>query len=499
MRRWSDRKSLATTLAFNLVKGIRDVAAGIAVGLTLVCVGQVLLQTLFAMTSDDTVFRLEDGIVTARFGLGWVLNFYHLLTVALVFLLASILWPMAETLAQYKSWRTWTSRGLIVLTTLSAFTFFTSTAIAAVERTWVAGRRAVLQEDAERIRQGRQALIKSAYVKRVLDLLSDTTKSEIREFFSAASKASDGSSIVHELANRLGRRMPSFASESTPGPARAESSRQPTKTQTDGNEGKVPTGTTVDRSTESIEARRATNDAVENVETWTKKESRQQTDAVSFEDAHRVVAEASRVDASVQTAQMVLEDAVRTIISSQLPTTMDPLVSQFVRSLLNSSVQTFAEGTVASAVSTYADAMTWVSTHLESPAAIERWSWYVGTIDDYRPKPSLDVAQTVPNTEPSYTDLFANSGESQRSLEDLRRGLESGWVVTQNAAGKIFVHRERYGQALIGLRYLIDEGFGGQWTVYTPTADGLGGQKFGRRIGTIEKPRGVEVTACTCR
>jgi len=170
-----------------------------------------------------------------------------------------------------------------------------------------------LREDAERIRAGRQTLIKSAYVKHVLDQQSDSTKKEIRELFSAASKAPDGSSIIRDRRQPSRRPDAVVETESTPGPATAESPRPTSAAQAD--------------------ARRPTNDAVDKVERWT---------AVTFEDTQRVVAEASRVDAAVESAQMTLEDAIRTIIRAQLPTAMDPLVSLFVQSLLGSGVKTFA-------------------------------------------------------------------------------------------------------------------------------------------------------------
>jgi len=110
--------------------------------------------------------------------------------------------------------------------------------------------------------------------------------------------------------------------------------------------------------------------------------------------------------------------------------------------------------------------VSWVGTHLHSPAATERWSWSVGTIDDYRSKPP-------PKIETLYSELLRSGagigGKTPGSIADLRRGLDAGWVVTQNEDGKIFVHQGQIGRKLVGLRYVIEQGLGGQWMCTSPS------------------------------
>jgi len=71
----ADSKSLRTALAFNVIKGLRDTTGGMAVGLMLVSLAQTSLETLFPLTSDDAVLRLEKGIESVRSGLGWPAQF----------------------------------------------------------------------------------------------------------------------------------------------------------------------------------------------------------------------------------------------------------------------------------------------------------------------------------------------------------------------------------------------------------------------------------------
>jgi LysM domain-containing protein len=84
-------------------------------------------------------------------------------------------------------------------------------------------------------------------------------------------------------------------------------------------------------------------------------------------------------------------------------------------------------------------------------------------------------------------------------MEALRTGLESGWVVTRNSEGTIFVHRSDSGGILHDLKYLIKESDNGDtWTVYTPVLTMDGRHQYGRKIGVMDKPGDVMVGECSC-
>jgi len=85
------------------------------------------------------------------------------------------------------------------------------------------------------------------------------------------------------------------------------------------------------------------------------------------------------------------------------------------------------------------------------------------------------------------------------AVQNFRRGLERGWVVTRNPEGKIFVHASSKGGYLTDLRYLVKESpDGSSWTIYRPRP-GPNGNQYGPRVGVIEKPRDIDVGDCSCR
>lgn len=102
---------------------------------------------------------------------------------------------------------------------------------------------------------------------------------------------------------------------------------------------------------------------------------------------------------------------------------------------------------------------------------------------------------------PPATPAPAGAATSMNSeMEQFWRGVEGGWIVTENPSerGKLFVHRSKSANALVDLIYLVKVETNGSWTVYKPTRTSSG-SGFGRRLGSGEAPRSVSVGLCGCR
>lgn len=143
--------------------------------------------------------------------------------------------------------------------------------------------------------------------------------------------------------------------------------------------------------------------------------------------------------------------------------------------------------------------------------AVSRWQMETRTIVILKSRAAREVlrAESARNPpQPSASSIEASTSVEKPSrklsdddrMEELRRGIEEGWVVTRNSRAdpyKLFVHASG-GIILTDLRYLIRESpDGGEWTVYLPQ-ESFGGSSFGRPIGTIPRPSGVSVGECDC-
>jgi hypothetical protein len=120
----------------------------------------------------------------------------------------------------------------------------------------------------------------------------------------------------------------------------------------------------------------------------------------------------------------------------------------------------------------------------------------------FEPSESSEAPQTVAATTASQTSTDpgtsgTESGAESDELQDFRRGVTGSWVVTRNPDGKLFVHTGQSGGTLVGLRYLVREE-GDSWTVYQ-AVPGFSGTDYGRSVGALKRPRGVNVGACSCR
>lgn len=101
-----------------------------------------------------------------------------------------------------------------------------------------------------------------------------------------------------------------------------------------------------------------------------------------------------------------------------------------------------------------------------------------------------------------YASVHQASQESS-GVHELRAGLASGWIVTRNSSGMLFVHKSQSGGYLRNLRYLIRENSNpdgsATWTIYEPAVSSIGTHKYGRIVGVIDRPNNIDVGPCGCQ
>lgn len=106
-----------------------------------------------------------------------------------------------------------------------------------------------------------------------------------------------------------------------------------------------------------------------------------------------------------------------------------------------------------------------------------------------------------PNTAGSEDDGLVFNPYGSADTERLQKGLENGWVVTENPqTGKMFVHARSSGIILSDLRYLVKQSPDGRrWTIYLPSIAYDGTATYGRSVGIIDKPVNASVGECSCQ
>lgn len=463
-------------LNFNIFKTLRDTASSVGAGMAVVCVLQLLLRTSFFFVDPLTVRALEDWIVSKRAALAGLLQFKWLLLTLTIMVVVSFIWPSTKPVSRYLHVRSWVSRLLIVLSVISSFTFFTSNAIAASERKWIAERKDEYKQSAATVRSARERLAKAAYIQKRLETLPAKSRRDLRTFFKGVYQSPERERIIRDLAGDIARKMPPDK-----GPIE-DTSRH-------GNSSRG-----VGRDDSLIEI------SLEKIEGWGGNDlTSGWSSTPTFEDGWRVTKEARRYDKADEEAEAAVEAVVKTIIGDQLASIvdLDALVKPFAKALIGGIVKTSFPKGILSRIHSFKDADNIIPLNLTPEERGGVWDLDVGKVAEYESPPSRTAPPAPqPNDDPSRDWLRPRSAESV-TIEDFSEGLEQGRVVTRNPEDphRLFVHRARQLNTLVDLEFLIKESPNGEfWTVYLPSERG----GYGRLIGKISRPSQVDIGRCDC-
>jgi hypothetical protein len=467
-------------LKFNIFKALRDAASSVGVGMAIVCVAQLLLQTIFFFVEPEAIRTVEEWIVSKRAGLAGLLQFKWLLLTLAIVVFAALIWPSTKPVSRYLYVRNWALRLLIVLSVVSSFTFFTSDAIAAGERRWVAERKDEYEKAAANVRSARVTLAKAAYVQKRLETLPKKSRSDLRTFFEGASRSPIGREIIQKLATNIAEKVP-------PGKGPSEDTFRSGNSPQNAGSADSP-----------IEI------SLERIERWDANDhGSTRSSTPTFEDGARVTEEAKKCNKAVEEAMAAVEEVVKAIVGDHLAPIVE-LIKPFAEALIGGTVETFLPKEILSGIHSFKDATNIISLNLTPQERSSAWDLDVGTVAQYE-KPSPGTVPPVPMPD---SGLFgdspfeigrsgARSGESV-TMKDFSDGLKQGWIVTRNSSKDphtLFVHRTESLYGLIGLKFLIKESPDEKvWTVYLPNERG----GFGQLIGNISRPSQIEVGECEC-
>jgi hypothetical protein len=380
--------------AFNSSKALRDTAGAVSAGIALVCLAQLLLRTLFSYAEPPEVHGWEDWVASKRAGLAGLLQIKWMLLTLASLILVSLIWPSASPVTRYRSLRTWASRVLLALTVVSSFTFFTSNAIDAAKRDWVAQRRDQYKKNAAKVRSGRQTLANAAYCNKQLQTLSTKSRKDTADFLEAARRNSDSQRIIGDFARDVAEKMRA-----------RDTSTQDASDSVDSSQNSGSDDSPVEISLQRIEA-------------WEPNGSGPgAASPPTFEDGVRVTEEARKYENAEKEAEASVEEVVKSVLGDQLSSLVDwdPLIKPFVKTLLGSSVKTFFPKGILRRIRNYRDADSLITLNL-SPRSGIPWDLDVGKVSRYESPPSAATASTpktadakVPDVTPGIDDLLSPS------------------------------------------------------------------------------------------
>ena len=187
-------------------KALYETALFVLIGLGMVW----MCQIVFAVHpgDSDAVKRGEATLIHLRERLKWTMGIGPLLVVAVTALLATLFKPQWRIGPMVAVLRRWVERLLLVVSTVTSFTFFTGVDIADHEGDWVASRRTEMNGDKAEIARSQRQIAALATIEVAWNASEDKPR-EVAAYLKAAAAISDHDpEVVRDIAESLGNAEP---------------------------------------------------------------------------------------------------------------------------------------------------------------------------------------------------------------------------------------------------------------------------------------------------
>jgi hypothetical protein len=317
-------------LALAIGRSARDAAAYVTLGIALVCLAQATLQGLFWRVSESTVYRIELDLIafqrhvatTVGLGLG------PLAIVLAILIVISVTWPHLPVMAQFSRLQRLGGRVLIVLTTLTSFTFFSANDVSSGRTLWLARIERTVAREATHA-QGRLAA--AALLERRIATFSPADARATRALLAAVQARGGTERLYRLVAEDLVRSMPSLY--------------------------------------DHLASETPAVDVVGAIQDHAREHPQGDAGQLSIDDVRAALAETSRIRAGADAAGKAVAALLQTAIGDAIPSRV---VGNFVNALLEAAGARI-EKAVRIRVETFAEARDVLAREL--PAVKGGWEW----------------------------------------------------------------------------------------------------------------------------
>jgi hypothetical protein len=337
----------------------KDALLWVAVGLGIVCLAQAVLR-ITGSFSPETVKSAEEELEAMQHGLTSLLSLRVVFPVLLCLLALAVAWPQFQPVKRFVRIKKLGARLLIVLTTITSFTFFSSLAVSYLDPDWIAARRSEAAESVAQITESRRELLAIAWVNSRIRSLPPPDRKRFSEFLSAAAAQPNGGAAIEQAAARLAQAAP-----------------------------KLPESTVKDDT------------SVDRVETWITSNG----PLPSLGDIIATEEENTRLKQVVGEAETALEETFKSVVSALLPD-VDSLVKPFLKALTSTLAHQSVEGTLRK-IKDFQSAVELVKEkrgvgRKRKHSLVGLWHWHIDDdlMAQVEPRPDLAIS-IKEDTEPS--------------------------------------------------------------------------------------------------
>lgn len=361
-------------LLMNVVQAIREVSLCVSVGIGIVFLAQFMLVSASYFVNLKTVSVWEDRLsVFSRFLTKYFGLRYLLITLA-VLLVFSIIRPRLSLVTRYLKARQWGTRGVMIISTLTSFTFFSSASIQGFEAKWVASLKEKAQSPLASVVRVEKELVATSLLEDRIRGLPPRTRVDLAKLFHAADENAKTKEIIDVVARRVAQNAPKLTKNAH---------SQESKNQSNISAYDIP-------------------QSFEKVKAWLQGEPG--TQDVSLSELRSFPKHAGEVEDRLVEAKAAAIEAVSSILESSLKIELHTISKQFVTKLVGTLAQTSLAEILPKNINDLATARLWFQLNFKSPEASksfyrqqQQWGWEVRSEGISKTEPSQRAMEETVN------------------------------------------------------------------------------------------------------
>jgi hypothetical protein len=320
----------------------------------------------------DTMFLWENRLAAVQRRLSGIVGFQTTLAISLVLLTLSVVFPNLKLAGWFNDRRKPLSRLLLVLGTMTSFTFFSTVEIATDYKNWTMPERVRAMTALKHIDHSRRELVARAWVQDTIAHIPEQSKRQLTAFLQAASheaasprlrfESEEEDVLVESQGKIVWETVPTGMRKATPFPSIVELEAQKLARGASAlhDIAKEPQTSTTERHAGLFD------NIVDEVRSWASTaDSTGYTP--SFQDIETCMVEGNRLTTVLAQGESVFMDSIKAGLGMALPKDIDVVLQPFIRSLTSSLATEALSGVYPREVSDLRSAVLWLKIALAQP------------------------------------------------------------------------------------------------------------------------------------
>lgn len=379
-------------LVIETVGAMKETALCVSIGVGIVSIFQLILSIASRFVNPQTVAAWEDRLSAVNRTLTTYFGFRYLLMTLAVLLLFAMVLPHLALVRRFLKLRQWSARCLLVMSTLTSFTFFAAADIHGFDAKWVAALKSKAQNALYSVNRIEKQMVAASWVEAEIKVLPARINTDLGEMFRAVNGRADSSNIIDRAAERVAKKAPQFRHRFKP---------QESKTKHR-------------RTTHSVQS------SFEKVRAWLRGEV--DTPGVTLNELRSFPKQVSDVDARLKETRAAAIETVSSLLEEALQIKLPTISRQFVTKLVDVLAQTSLESILPKNVTDLATARLWFQLNVQplkpsrAHAAQQEWIWEVRS-------------ESIPKSEPSPSAMKKTIRDMSKEITNTARKGKDIWML----------------------------------------------------------------------